>query len=346
MAKTREKMDFDAMLSSIRKKEFAPIYFFYGDESFLIDEFIDAIIEYGVDQSMKEFNLDILHGNEVDGKRIVSIASSFPMMADRRVVIVKEVEKVKQTEVLEQYFAHPSETTILLLIADAKPDMRKKPFTLMKKHSVGGECSQLYDDKIPAWIESRSKKKKLTMEPQAIALLHSYVGNSLRELDNELEKLLIYIGDRTSVTANDVKLAVGVSREYNPFELSNMIGEKNITRSLEITERLISSGENIVPILAAITSHFLKLWKLQDGVRLRKNEFELAQIAGVHPFFLKQYLGHLKKYSLHQIETAFVILADADLSAKSSGDPKLILTMAITAIIHSTINEHQEAMMS
>ena len=335
MAKSsREKFDMDALNSSVKKNSFASIYFFYGEENFLIEECVDSVLAHGVDAAMKEFNLDVLQGTEIDGKKLLSIVSAYPMMADRRVVIVKDFDRLSGKELMESYIENPSPSTVLVLVA-TNPDFRKKPYTTLKKHAVCGEFRSMYDNETIAWIESRMKKLKRAIEPQAVALLHSYVGNSLRELSNEMEKLIIAGGEKTTITAKDVEYIVGVSKEFTVFELANKVGEKNIAKALEIAERLINSGESAVPIIASLATHFIKMWKVQDGVRQRKSEIELAQLAGVHPFFVKSYLAQVKNYSSGEIENAFVILAEADLSVKSSVDVKLVLTKAIAEIIKS-----------
>ncbi len=334
MAKSRrEKFDSEAFLAALKKGNFAPIYFFYGEEDFLIEECVQAILDTAVDPAMKEFNLDVLQGNDIDGEKLLSVVTSYPMMAERRVVVVKDFDRVSGKDILESYIEHPSHTTVMVLAASSL-DLRKKPYPVLKKNAVCGEFKPLYDNETLAWIEARMKKLKRSIDPSAIALLHSYVGNSLRELSNEIEKLMIAVGEKGIIAEKDVRTVVGITKEFSVFELANKIGEKDISKALEISDRLINSGENIVPLLAALTSHFIKLWKVHDGVRQRKNETELAQIAGVHPFFLKSYLAQCKKFSALEIENVFIILAEADLAAKSSSEPRMILTRMISGIIH------------
>lgn len=335
MAKSREKFDVDAFHSSLKVKNFSPVYFFYGDEDFLIEECVDAIVDAAVDPGMKEFNFDVLQGSDVDAKKVLGIASSYPMMAERRVVIVKEFERTvkKESEDLyAAYFDNPSPTTVLVLIA-SNPDFRRRPYAALKKSALCGDFRPLYDTETIAWIESRMKKLKRGIDPRAVALLHSLVGNSLRELANEIEKTLIAVGETAVISAADIERVVGVSREYTPFELANAVGEKKIVKALDIAEHLVNAGENAVSIIAILAAHFVKLFKLQDAVRRKKPESELAQIAGVHPFFVRAYLQHLRNFTPDEIEDAFLILSEADLAAKSSADPKLILTTSITEII-------------
>lgn len=342
MAKSKEKFDGDHFISSFKKNVFAPLYFFYGDESFLIEEVIDSLLEHALDPAMKEFNLDIFHGNEIDGKKVVSLAAAYPMMAERRVVIIKDFERVAGKEILESYFEKPSATTVLVLIAN-NPDFRKKPFGLLKKLGVSYESNLLRDYETTAWIDARIKKLKRSIEPPAVQLLYSYVGSSLRELTNEIEKLLLSIGAQATITVKDVERVVGVSREFTSFELANKVAEKNSTKAIEIADRLIGSGESIVGMIAVLTLHFIKLWKIQDGLRQRKSDQELAQIAGTHTYYLKSYLAQAKNFSPADIENVFLILAEADLAAKSSGDPKLIIARSITEIISGVVHESADS---
>lgn len=344
MAKSREKFDFNSFQEALHKKKFSPVYFFYGEEKFLIEECVDAIIEHAVDPAMKEFNFDILQGSEVDANKVLAIASSYPMMADRRVIILKEFERTikKGTEELySNYFENPSPTTVLVIISSGA-DFRKKPYTTLKVKATVGEFRPLYDNESIAWIESRVKKLKRSIDPSAAALLHSYVGNSLHELANEIEKLMIAAVTTKTITADEVERVVGVSREFTAFELANKIGEKNMAKSLEIADRLVRTGDSAVAIIAALTIHFIKLYKLQDAVRQRKPENEIAQLISVHSFFLRSYMSQVKKFTTQEIERAFVLLSEADLAVKSSVDPKRVLTQTIAGII-SGVDQQADA---
>jgi len=345
MAKSKEKFDFDAFHESLRKKKFSPVYFFYGEEKFLIEECVDAIVEHSVDPDMKEFNFDILQGSEVDANKVIAIASSYPMMAERRVVILKEFERtVRKTseDLYSKYFDDPSPTTVLIIISTGA-DFRKKPYTTLRSKAVVGEFRPLYDNETISWIETRVKKMKRSINPAAAALLHSYVGNSLQELANEIEKLMIAVAQAPSITADDIERVVGVSREFTAFELANKIGEKNMAKSLEIADRLVRTGDSAVAIIAVLTIHFIKLYKLHDALRQRKPESEISHLIGVHAFFLRTFMAQVKKFTKEEIERTFVLLAEADLAVKSSADPKRVLTQTIAGII-SGVEQQVEAL--
>ncbi|MGA7159734.1 MAG: DNA polymerase III subunit delta [Bacteroidota bacterium] len=340
MAKSgKGKISIDTFLSSIKNKEFAPVYFFFGEEDFLIDEIVDAVVAEGIDAATKGFNLDIIHGGEIDGKEIVALASSFPMMAERRVVVVKDFDRVSNKELIEPYLEHPSPSTCLILIA-SKPDARKKPYPLLKKNSVGGEFGRLYDNEIPAWIERRVKALRRSITPEAAELLQAYVGNSLRDVANEIDKLLIAIGQKPRVELEDVEAVVGISKEFTVFELTKMVGEKNISKSIEIVERMLDSGESPQLIIVMLTRHFIIMAKLRELQASAKSDFELAGAVRVSPFFVKGYLSQLRHYSPGAIENAFLALARADREMKSSAtDPKLVMDVLLCEIMgESAVN--------
>lgn len=332
MAKSKERLDADQLIASFRKGKFAPCYLFCGDEKYPVDMAVDVLMETVVDASMREFNVDVVHGNEVDGKRIVSLASAYPMMAERRLVVVKDFDRVNGKDALEPYIEQPSATTVLVLIS-ANPDFRKKPYVTIKKCGYVHESREWYDNETVAWIGDRVKRSGKGIEPAAVQMLHSLVGNNLRELANELEKVAIAQTNGGTVTAADIEKVVGVSREYTSFQLCDRIGEKNMAKALEIAQRMIGSGESVVGLIAAITNHFLRLWKLKDAVQSGKSEQEMLTFVYFNRFALTNCLAQLKQFTAGQIENAFIALAEADLAAKSSGDPRTIITMLITEIV-------------
>ncbi|HTX17663.1 MAG TPA: DNA polymerase III subunit delta [Bacteroidota bacterium] len=338
MAKSgKERVSVDSLLASIKKSGPAPVYFLYGEEDFLIDEVVDALLAAGLDAATRGFNLDVVHGSDADGKDIVSLAASFPMMSERRVVVVRDFDRVSNKELLQPYLENPSPSTCLVLIA-SKPDTRKKPYPFLKQHAAGGEFNRLYDSEIPDWIQRRAKKLGSTVSPEAAELLHAYVGNSLREVSNQIEKLLIAVGARKSIGLEDVESIVGVSKEYTVFELTKMVGEKNAPRSLEIVERMLDTGESPQMIIVMLTRHFIILAKLRELRGPAKSDFELAGALRISPYFVKEYISHLQRYTQAEIENAFLALAKADRELKSTGsDQKLVMDILLCEIMEQSL---------
>lgn len=332
MAKKKERLDSDPFIASFKKGEFAPCYLFSGEERYPVDLVVDALIEQAVEPSMREFNLDMVHGSEIDGKKIVSLASAYPMMADRRVVVVKDFDKVNGKDALDAYVEQPSASTVLVLIAN-NPDYRKKPFAALKKAGYVHESRTWYDNETIGWLDARVKKMRRSIEPAAVRMLFSYVGNNLRELVNELEKVTVAYHDVPTITAAHVEKVVGVSREYSAFQLCDKVGEKNIAKALEIAQRMIGSGESVVGLIAALTNHFIRLWKLKEAVGKGESDQKLLSYVFFNQFALNESKAQLPNFTPAEIEGVFVLLAEADLAAKSSGDPRMIITTLIAEII-------------
>lgn len=330
-----EKVSFDVILDDIKKHKFAPLYFFYGEEDFLIEEVADALIAHAVDPTTRQFNLDIVYGSDVDGKDIVARASSFPMMGERRVVIVRDFERATELDPLLPYIEHPSPSTSLFFSA-AKVDLRKKVFAHLKKYAVGGEAAPLREYEIPSWIQRRAVTMGKKIAPEAAEILHGYVGTSLRELNNELEKLLIAIGTKTVIETSDVQSVVGMSREFSVFELTHAVGEKNLSKALSICARMLQVGEAPVGIVAMLTRHFGILWRVHQLNAERKTPAEMAKAVGVHPYFFKEYLEDVKRYSRTAVEDALLALTRADERLKtSSGDSHVIMDVLLYEITGS-----------
>lgn len=327
----------------LKSKKIAPIYFFYGSEDYLIEEGIDELVNTVLDDGMKGFNFDTLYGSKASIQEVIAVASAFPMMSERRVVIVKEVEKLVTTDaakdILASYLTCPLESTCLILVSD-EVDLRKKPFTDFKKHAVLVECKSLYDNKVPDWIEHYVRKLKKSISPEAVVLLQEQVGNSLRTLASEIEKIMIYIGEKKEITFDDVTTVVGSSKGYTIFDLQNEIGKKNLSRALAILGTMLMQGENTQKIIVMLTRFFIQLWKLSDPSIKKLPQTELAEEIGVHPYFLKSMRQFESNYSAEQIEKNFTHLLKADTILKTtSRDPKIVLDL----LVYSLIKEEPEA---
>jgi DNA polymerase-3 subunit delta len=306
------------LFASLARGVVAPVYLLYGEEDLLVEEALDAILVSALEGGDRTFNLDVLGGAEADGRDIVARASSFPMAGGRRVVVVRDADRLSlhDLELLAAYVAEPSPSTCLILVA-VKPDMRKKPFTAIKRSGGALECKRLYEDKIPSWITETVRKGGGRIEPEAAKLLAAYIGTSLREIRNELDKLFIYIGSRKEINAVDVSALVGMSKEYSPFELQKAVGRRETARAMRILEEILRGGGGAPLVIATMTNYFLTLWKLHDPqVRGVSGKDQAAQ-ARVHPFFIQEYHEALGFQSPAACERALLLLAEADEQSKS-----------------------------
>jgi DNA polymerase-3 subunit delta len=323
---------YDDLVAALSRSEFSPVYLFHGEEDFLIEEATDAIISAALREEERGFNLDVMYGSDADTRDVVSHASSFPMMAERRVVVVREADKLGQADVLASYIEHPSPSTCLVLSCP-KPDFRRKPFVTAKKHAFVVECKPLWDNQVPAWITRRVKSAKREIHPDAASLLAAYVGSSLRELSNELEKLYIYLGEKKTIIADDVNAVVGISREFSVFELQWAIGMKDTRKATEMLDRLLDAGEQPVAMVAILTKFFQTIWKLLDLRRRNVPPAQQMSQAGVF-YSQEKYSQVAHRFTMREIEEMFLALSVVDEKLKTSGgDAKLLLQ---TFIVNAT----------
>lgn len=305
----------DDLMSSLAQKKFSPVYLFHGEEGFLADEAANTLVSSALTREQQGFNLDVLYGSEADARDIISHASSFPMMADRRVVIVKEVDRLSNKELLASYLEHPSPSTCLILFS-TKPDFRKKPFVTARRSAIVVKFDPMKDQQIPGWIGKRVRQQGREIDMEAAKILGDYVGTSLREVQNELEKLYVFVGNKKSISSDDIRAVVGVSREFNIFELQNAIGAKDLSRSTQILCRMLDAGESPILVIVLLTRYFTLLWKVLD-VR-RKGSSDVAGTLGINPFFVKDYVSAAANFTVIEIEHSFEVLASADEQLKSS----------------------------
>jgi DNA polymerase-3 subunit delta len=330
--------NYDDFLETTKGKKYAPVYLFIGEEDFFSEECIDRVVRDLLPAETKAFNLDVVYGSKADASQVLAHAASFPMMNDRRVVVIKEFDKLLSSdsvkELVSTYVTRPLESTCLVLLAE-KPDFRTKPFTDLKKTGAVFSFNPLYDNQIPVWIAARCKKMGKEADIEACHLMQAYVGNSLRAIQNELDKLFTYLGERMRVTPEDVADVVGISRGFTVFDLQNAIGKKNISDAIRIVKRMIETGEAPQLSIVMLTRYFNLVWKVQDMLKYGASEHEVIAATRISPYYFKDYAEAARRFSSSQIENSFSVLLDADLQLKStSPDPYHLMEMLVYSLIH------------
>ena len=329
--------NYDDFINSTKGKKYAPVYLFIGEEDYLSEECVNRVINDLLTADTKAFNLDIVYGNKADAGQVMAHAASFPMMSDRRVVVIKEFDKLisddSVKELVSSYVARPLDSTCLLLLSE-KPDFRTKPFTDLKKNAAVFSFNQLYDNQIPEWIAARCKTMGKEVDIEACRLMQAYIGNSLRSIQNELDKLFTYLGERSLITLEDVADVVGVSRGFTVFDLQNAVGKKNIGEAMRIVKRMIETGEGPQLSIIMLTRYFNLVWKVQDMLKHGESETEIIAATRISPYYFKGYAEAARRFSSLQIENSFRVLLDADIQLKStSPDPYHLMEMLVYSLI-------------
>lgn len=356
------------MLESIahilKTKKFPPVLLLFGEEEFLVDEAYHALINAAVATEQDRIDFDAVDGESTTAEAIVSMALAFPFMSSKRVVAVKNFEamftsrgskKEQNTSPFIKLLQEPPETTFLLLRANLKElnglrsklsnpkqqEQAKKqiaslkfPFKNLIENGLWIEFSKIHERDIASWAANRLRERDKEIMPEAVEFLIAKAGSSLRDVNNEIEKLLIFIQDKRRITSEDAASVVGASKTYNIFELQKAIGERNLQRSLNITMNMLAAERQEILIVTMLTRYFLILFKLIEAAQATKNTFTLAQSMGISSFFIPEYLDALKRYSPSEIENAFFALVTADKTLKSTSEsPQIVLQKMLVAII-------------
>lgn len=310
-------MNYDQILSDIHKKNFAPVYFLTGDEPYFIDMISDTIENEALDEADRAFNQIVLYGRDVDVETIANHARSFPMMGERMVVIVKEAQDVKNLEEFEKYLDTIPETTLLVFAYKYKKfDKRKTLAKKIDKKGVWFESKKLYDSNIPGWIQNYLKGEGYSITPKATQMLADYLGTDLHKIANELKKLIIALPKKKSIDDADVERNIGISKDYNGFELQNAIGSRDVLKANRIVNYFGDNGKDNPLLVTVITlyGYFTKLIKLHTTQD--KSQGNLASVLGVNPFFVKDYLAAARNYPPATCIRCISILREFDLKSK------------------------------
>ncbi len=331
-----DDLPYTSFLEHVRKKKIPPVVLIHGEEDLLRDECVDAIVDALLDKAARSFNLDILDGARTEIRDVLSIAASYPMGTERRVVVVRDAENLLAdrgaAERLDAYLQHPSESTCLILTAE-KADGRQKFIKSLRETNAAVLVPRLYENQIPEWIAARIRAYGRTMEDDACRLLQAYVGSSLRVVDQEIRKLLLFVGDRKEIVLEDVAAVAGASRGYTIFDLQGAVGRRNLPEALRILARMLEMGEYPLLIVTMLARFFVSLWKVHELKRARASEQQIASELRMKPFFVKQTIRFAAEFTPAEIERALAALYEADLQLKSSAvDPRVGLDVLIYTI--------------
>ncbi|MCF8224509.1 MAG: DNA polymerase III subunit delta [Bacteroidales bacterium] len=309
---------YEKIIADLKQKQYHPVYFLSGDEPYYIDLVTSFIQTHVLNDSEKTFNQTILYGKDADAATIVNTAKRFPMMASHQVVIVKEAQEINDLDQLEHYIEKPLGSTLLVLhYKHKKPDKRRKIFKSLMKNSVFLESKKLYDDQVPGWISAYVSSKDFTIEPKAAALLVEFLGNDLSKIANEIDKLIISVDEGTAnINASFIERNIGISKDYNNFELHNALGCRDVLKANRIINYFGDNQKNIsiqqtIGVLYTFFSKLLVYFWIRD-----KSRENLSRELGVNIYFVKDYQTAAKYYNPNQVIRVIELLREYDLKSK------------------------------
>ncbi len=324
--------------ASIRDGRLPTVCYLYGEESFLVERATGLLLEKAVDAGLKDFNYNVFFGNESRGVDIVDAAQTLPMFAERRAVLVKRAEllKAEALELLLGYLRSPAPGTCLIFNG-IKIDQRKKFFQELKKLGALVEFKRLYENRLSGFILGEARSQGKTMDPAAADLLSFLVGNNLRELSSQVEKLALYAGSRARVTLDDVREMASSSKAFTVFELARFLGVRDLAGALKSMDTLFRNGEEVPMMLGALARHFRQLWRVRELLDRRLPQGEIARQAGITSYFLGEYLQQARNFAPTQLRAIFQELYRCDVSSKSGGNPYTLMHGLVTGICGNAV---------
>jgi len=325
-------MTYEQIIKDLQAKKYSPVYFLHGDEPFYIDRISSYIEEHTLTEEEKAFNLHVIYGKDTDKLSLISLASRFPMVAQRQVVIVREAQEMKNLvpkkgdeektdkDALLDYILKPSPTTVLVFCHKYKSvDGRSRLAKAAQKNAVLFESKKMYDDKLPDWITNFVHAKKYHISPAASVLLAEYLGNDLSKISGEIDKLMLNLKPEMQITPEHIETYIGISKDYNVFELQNAFIKKDVLKANRIAKYFAANSRDnpFVVTLGTLYSFFSKILiyhSLKD--KTREN---VASSLGINPYFISQYESAARNYPLHKTRSVISHLREYDVRSKGVG---------------------------
>ena len=313
--------EINTIVNNIKAGNVKPIYFLMGEETYYIDKISDFIEDSILDEAEKGFNQVVMYGRDVSVEEIASSAKRFPMMAEKQVIIVKEAQDLSRTiEKLTSYAENPQPTTVLVLNYKYKKlDKRKKLYKAIDKVGVIFESKKLYENQVSDWIRRVLGGRNYKIEPKAAQMLVEFLGTDLSKINNELEKLITILPVNSIISPEDIEENIGISKDFNNFELRKAVGEKQIVKANRIINYFAENPKSnpIVMTISLLNSFFTQL--LQYHGLQSKDKMNVAKSLGVNPYFVNDYVTAAKNYPMRKVSQVIGLLREADLKSKGVG---------------------------
>ena len=328
------------LIASLKQGTILPLYLFYGEEEFLIQEALDLIIKKVVEPDVRDFNFNTLYCREAPASEIVNLAQTLPLMSEKRLVIAKDFDALKAADLEEllPYLNDPSESTCLVMVSN-QGRYEKKPVTsAVEAHGAVTRFFPLLDREVVTWIEGWTKARGLSLPRDAAQYLWQTIGNDLQTIGNELEKIEIFVKEKKAITLGDVKAVAGDFREYTSFDLAAALGSKDRAKAFLILSRLLQEGEQPVSLLGAIAWNFRRLMRAKS-MEATGNEFdEIKRKLNVIFHQSASFREQMRRFSVDELRKAFDVMLSADKALKSSGlSGKLVLERMILELCGSAL---------
>jgi DNA polymerase III subunit delta len=316
-------MTIEGIFSDWRKKKFKPVYWLGGEEEYYIDKLVKFAETKILTDSEASFNLTVFYGRDASWGDIINACRRYPMFSEKQVVIIKEAQNLKEIDKLEPYISHPLYSTILVIAyKNKKLDARTRFAKLIKEKSEFISTKKMYDNALPEWVNKQVSSFGYSITGKANALLVDHIGNDLGRIENEIEKILVNLTDRKTITEDDIENFIGISKDYNIFELQSAIAEKNFQKAIQII-KYFGENDNAPSIHLILPSLFAFFSKAYMASSIQRSEAEIAQQIGVSPYFVKNYVQAFRLYGLSGIRIILLLLGQYNLKSVGINTPRI-----------------------
>lgn len=314
-------MDHRLIIKNCKEKKFEKIYFLHGEEPYYIDEIADSVLENALEEHERDFNQAIVYGKDAEALSLISELKGFPMMSERRLVILREAQDFKDLDLLESYFENPSDTTIFVVCYKYKAfDSRKKIMKSVTKNGLVYKSDKLRDYQLSDWIQTFVKSSGYTISGKASVLLAEFLGTDLSRIVNEIKKLTILLEKGTAINDVHIEENIGVSKDYNVFELTNALGAYDTFKAFKIVNYFDQNPKatDIVVVISTVFRFFVQLMRIH--YLPNKNKEGVASALKVHPYVAGELINASKTYPVKKIASNIAILHEYDLKSKGVGN--------------------------
>ncbi len=323
----------------IKKGTIHPIYLLMGEEPYYIDKLSDFIPSQVLEEHEMAFNKVVLYGKECKMLDVVNQAKQFPMGADRQVVLVKEAQHLSRDfDDLTSYAQNPQPSTVLILCYKYKKvDKRKAAYKALKKTACILETKKLYDNQIPNWIRTTIQNKGFHCAPIAAHLLAEYLGSDLSKISKEIEKLSLVVDKGTEITPELIEKHIGISKDFNNFELKKALGERNIEKALKIVQYFYHNPkENPFVVTLAVLHNFFSQLMQYHTLSDHKPKSVASQL-GISPYFVEEFAVAAKNYPLKKVSQVLSVLRDLDVKGKGVDSGRMTHADLLKELIYKII---------
>jgi len=320
----------EQLMDQLEKGRIDPVYFFSGDEGYLKEEAIRALIARVIDPGTEAFCLDVLRGDDSDATTILTAASMVPMMTDRRVVVVRDFHRLPQAdrEAVVEYSERPAPSTVLIL-ETPRVNLKTKLYDRLAARGVSVVFYPLFPERIPPWLQQHARQYGKRLSPEAAHQLQAIVGTDLGELAGELEKLAVFVGGRDAISAGDVESTLGPVRAGSVFDIAEAVGEKDLAKALDAYQRALDAGDEPQGIVPLFVRHLVILWKIRFLKRDRHSDDTIKktlQLGWGFNRFYNRYAAQSRLLSGRDLQSGFEALYEADIALKTSTlPPELVM---------------------